>query len=241
MGVVGASGGLGVSTLAVALAVRAGPRLGLAVCVDAAGPTGPRGGIDVTACLEHLPGLRWGDLENVRGTVDGNAVLRGLPGEGSLRVLAARGPQPGQDVAGEVVRAVSAVVGLTVLDLGTSATAVDLCTDVVVLAGVSARHLADAAAWADVAALADAAASGPVARLLLRGPREHRVTAEEVALHLDLPLVGVLPDEPRVRADETRARVPGSRARGALSAAADRILAELDDVIGPVATEPLGA
>jgi len=58
VGVVGASGGLGVSTLAVALASRAGPSLGVTVCVDTAGSAGARGGLDVTACLEHLPGLR---------------------------------------------------------------------------------------------------------------------------------------------------------------------------------------
>jgi hypothetical protein len=239
VGLVGASGGLGVSTLAVALAARAGQSLGVTVCVDAAGGHGARGGLDVTACLEHLPGLRWGDLEDVRGAVDGSAVVQGLPGEGSLRILASRGPTPHHDVVSRVVRAVSGVAALTVLDLGTLEGGLDLCTDVVLLAGVSARHLADAAALAASPAVADA--RGPVPRLLLRGPRDDQVTAEEVALHLDLPLVGVLRDDPRVRADEARARLPGGRARGALAASADRILAELEDAAGPLSAERLGA
>src|SRR5690348_11711960 len=91
IGVMGASGGLGASTLAVALAVRAGPRTGVSVCVD--GRTSG-GGLDVTACLEHAPGVRWGDLADLRGEVDGAALLRALPGEGPLRVLAAGGGSP---------------------------------------------------------------------------------------------------------------------------------------------------
>ena len=64
VGVLGASGGLGASTLAVALAVRAGGRYGVAVAVDG---DPARGGLDVTACLEHEAGLRWADLDRPRG------------------------------------------------------------------------------------------------------------------------------------------------------------------------------
>jgi hypothetical protein len=227
VGLVGASGGLGTSSFAVALAARAGGALGVTVCVDAAGDTGaPSGGLDVTACLEHLPGLRWGDLADLQGTVDGAAVLRGLPGEGALRVLAARGRAPREGLVRDVVAALSAVTALTVLDLGTSVRSAHLCTDLVVLAGLTPRHLADAAALA--AAPEVSGAAGPVARLLLRGARSEAFPAEEVAVQLDLPLAGVLRDDPRVRLDEARARAPGSRGRGALAEAVDRVLDELE-------------
>jgi len=226
VGVVGASGGLGTSTLAVALAARAGPSAGVGVCVDAGGRSSPAGGLDVTACLEHLPGLRWCDLAGLRGAVDGAAVLRGLPGEGALRVLAARGQAPPDGVVRDVVAALSAVAALTVLDLGTCVARVDLCTDVVVLAGLTPRHLADAAALAGAPPLTAPAA--PPARLILRGARPETFTAEEISVHLDLPLVGVLRDDPRVRADEARARAPGARARGPVAGAVERVLAELD-------------
>lgn len=216
IGVVGASGGLGASTLAVALAVRAGPLVGVSACVDGRPDAG---GVDVTACVEHLPGLRWGDLAELRGQVDGAALLRNLPGEGSLRVLAARGTAPGAATRRAVVDGLAAVCGLVVLDTGGVPELLDVCTAVVVLAGVSARRLADAGALVQGGVLpADAL-------LVLRGGRREPVAPEDVAVHLDLPLAAVLRDDPRVRADEDRARLPGSRARGSVDGVADRVLA----------------
>jgi hypothetical protein len=216
IGVVGASGGLGASTLAVALAVRAGPLVGVSACVDGR----PRaGGVDVTACVEHLPGLRWGDLADLRGQVDGAALLRALPGEGSLRVLAARGAPPRPETVRAAVEGLATVAGLVVLDTGADAELLDLCTAVVVLAGVSARRLADAGVLVQGGVLPGDAL------LVLRGARREPVAPEDVAVHLDLPLAGVLRDDPRVRADEERARLPGSRARGAVESVADRLLA----------------
>ncbi|MFC8504429.1 hypothetical protein ACFUC1_18905 [Pedococcus sp. NPDC057267] len=215
LGVVGASGGLGASTLAVSLAVRAGPLLGVSACVDGR-PSG--GGVDVTACLEHLPGLRWGDLADLQGRVDGAAVLRALPGEGSLRVLASRGTPPAAATVRAVVEGLAEVCGLVVLDTGAAPQLLDLCTSVVVLAGVSARRLADAGALVQSGVLPSDAL------LVLRGARREPVAPEDVAVHLDLPLAAVLRDEVRVRADEDRARVPGTRGRGAVEAVADRVL-----------------
>ncbi|GAB3439157.1 hypothetical protein GCM10027517_12230 [Phycicoccus ginsengisoli] len=215
IGVVGASGGLGASTLAVALAVRAGPRTGVSVCLDAR-PGG--GGLDVTACLEHVAGVRWDDLVDLRGEVDGAALLRALPAQGPLRVLAARGAPPAAATTRTVVSALASVCGLVVLDLDVTSELLDLCSTVVVLAGVSARHLADAAAVAGKGQLpADAV-------LVLRGARREPVAPEEVAVHLDLPLLTVLRDDARVRTDEDRARLPGTRARGSVEGAADRVL-----------------
>ena len=63
--VTGASGGLGSSTLAAALAGAWSKRAPLLVDLDLTG-----GGIDVTCGIDHVEGLRWPDLNAVRGVVD---------------------------------------------------------------------------------------------------------------------------------------------------------------------------
>ncbi|MGO4341137.1 hypothetical protein [Pedococcus sp. 2YAF34] len=232
VGVIGASGGLGTSTLAVALALRAAPLVGAVACVDLVLGAG---GVDVTACVEHLPGLRWADLAGARGRIDGADLLVALPAEGPVRFLAAgssrdapaHGPVGGglalpDPVVVEGVSALSGVCGLTVLDLGTSPRWASLCTDVVLVCGSSARQLADAGACA-----AGLAGSGEaVVRLVLRAARREQVGPEEVAAHLDLPLAGVLRDDPRTVSDADRGRPPGSRAGGAVSATADQVVLE---------------
>lgn len=235
IGVLGASGGVGASTLAVALAVRAARRLGVSACVD--GDLWG-GGLDVTACLEHLPGLRWGDLGEASGDLDGAALLRALPcGEG-VCVLAAGGDPPGPRVVQAVVPALSGICAVTVLDLGRAGLAaddgglVDCCTDVVLLAGTTARGLADGVAVARRVL----SSHGSVA-LVLRASRHDRVDPEEVAAHLDLPLVAVLPHDARAVVDADRGRVPGERAGGVLATVADRVL----DWADPADLRPLEA
>ena len=219
IGVVGASGGLGTSTLAVAVALRAARGLGATTCVDA---DFAAGGLDVTACLEHRRGVRWADLAAARGDLDGAALLRALPHEGSMRVLAARGQPPADEVASAAVRALRQVCAVTVLDLGRDVALAPLCTDLVVVSGESARHLADALA------LAPRVAGQPTpAHLLLRAGRHLSVSPEEMAIHLDLPVLGILRDDAQTAADADRARVPGSREGGVLARAADQVLAGL--------------
>ena len=220
MGVIGASGGLGVSTLAVALAVRAGQLVGATVAVDAARDGGA---LDVTACLEHLPGLRWPDLAAVQGTLDGAALLQALPAESTTRVLAGSVLQLGPDLLRAGVSGLARVCGVVVLDLGRSPWLAEQCTDLLVVAGTSARQLADASALAE-----QVHHVGRPAALVLRTGRTGRtdpVEPEEVALHLDLPLAGTLRDDPRVAVDADRARLPGSRSSGALASVVDSLLA----------------
>jgi hypothetical protein len=219
LGVVGASGGLGTSTLTVALAVRAGPHVGASVCLDGAPGTG---GLDVTACIEHRPGLRWPDLAEAQGKLDGAALLRQLPEERGVRVLAGRCDTVRPEVLRSAVSALADVCGLTAVDLGRSMELVQECTDVVLVSGTSARQLADASAVAP-----RLEGTRPV-RLLLRMRRGDSTNPEEVAAHLDLPLAGILHDDGRVVGDADRARVPGSRSSGALARVVDRLLADCD-------------
>jgi hypothetical protein len=132
------------------------------------------------------------------------------------------GGAPPADVVVEAVSALSAVCAVTVLDLGTSTRWASLCTDVVLVSGSSARQLADAGAC--VAALARS--GDAVVRLVLRTGRREAVGPEEVAAHLDLPLAGLLRDDPRSMSDADRGRAPGSRAGGAVSTTADQVLRE---------------
>lgn len=224
LGILGASGGLGVSTLVVALAQRAARILGPTVCVD--GHVGS-GGLDVTACVEHLPGLRWGDLAGLRGRVDGPGLMAGLPAEGAVRILShGAGATPDAPVLEAVLEALREASGLTVVDLPPGAELrerlLSHCDGVLLLGGLSARHLADATAQARVLT----AAGTPQAWLVVRGSRRDRDLPEEVAAHLDLPLAGVWADDPRVASDAEQARCPGTRSRGALAVLADRLLIE---------------
>jgi MinD-like ATPase involved in chromosome partitioning or flagellar assembly len=216
MGVIGASGGLGVSTLAMALAVRAGPRAGATAAIDGA-PDG--GALDVTACLEHLPGLRWPDLAAAQGALDGAALLRALPSDGTTRVLAGTRRGGRDEVVAAAVTALATVCGVVVVDLGSSLWLADRCSDLVVVTGTSARQLADATALAE--AIHD---TGRAAALVVRTAGGDAVSPEEVAVHLDLPLAGTLRDDSRIRADADHGRVPGTRSTGALASLADDLL-----------------
>jgi hypothetical protein len=219
IGVVGASGGLGASTLAVALAVRAGALLGAAACIDGdfAG-----GGLDVTACVEHVPGLRWPDLADARGDLDGAALLQALPRAGSLRVLAARGSSPGEAVVRAGLDALRTVCAVTVVDLGRSLDLAPACSEVLMLAGASARHLADA----DVTARALAPLTSGSARLVLRAGRRSDLDADEIAAHLEMGLAAVVRHDARVLRHAGRATLPGRR-RTVLTGVAWDLLGQL--------------
>lgn len=93
VGVVGASGGIGTSCLAAALATRAAMAGQTVVCADA-DPGG--GGLDALFDLESRPGIRWPDLMGVRGHLDGAMLLGHLPESAQgVAVLSAAGVDAG--------------------------------------------------------------------------------------------------------------------------------------------------
>lgn len=227
IGVVGASGGVGTSTLACAVAHAALRRAASAVLVD--GVSG-RGGLDVTCCCEHAPGYRWGDLVDVSGAVDGDRLLGRLPHDEALPVLACRGPVPPAGGVRDVLTSLTRTCEAVVLDVPPVGALVPIavCDAVVVLTGLGPRQLADAEAV--VRALEGQA---PVAGLVTRGRRRVDEVSEAVAVHLDLPLVGHVPDDPRILADEGRGRSPGRRDRGALARVAEAVVGLSGPVGGP--------
>jgi hypothetical protein len=235
LGVLGASGGLGTSTLVAALAVAATRELaaaGLPPAVAVDGALGG-GGLDTTACVEHLPGLRWPDLAGVRGEVCGADLVAELPrSAGGTPVLAAApGAAPPQGVVSGVVDAVRAAAGLVVVDLpgagpepggdGATDPLLDACDAVLLLAGVTPRHLADA-----VATRSRLAARLPDASVLLvvRGGPRSRDLATAMADHLGLALAGWWRDDRRVVLDAERGRTPGEGPRSGLASLSGRLL-----------------
>ena len=227
IGVAGGSGGVGGSVLVAALGMRAVTAGRTAVCVD-----GHRlgGGLDVTLGVEQERGLRWPDLADVRGRVDGSDLLRRLPGIDGLPVLSfdrSSDVAPTDEAVREVVAALVAVVELVVLDLprpdeplfGPCVAAVD---GVVLLGGAGVRQLAALSAVAS-----RLGSHCDEVWLALRSADQGGQLADVTAGALDLPLVTIVPDDASLEADLLHGVPPGSAARTALSAAADTILRQL--------------
>ncbi len=236
IGVLGASGGVGASTLAATLAWRAGRR-GQTVLVD--GHLGG-GGIDVTAGVEHLPGLRWGDLAELRGRADG--VLAELPEDRGVRVLAAgRGSAPQRrsvpDRAVLDVVDTVAAAATVVLDLPRGGSLcerlVERCGVVLVVAGLHVRALADLDAAVEV--LLDVPETAPAEiALVTRGPRAGAGLAEVVEGQLGLPHLAHVADETGVARAAERGEWPGERH----TRLRDTVDGLLDVVSRPIGLEP---
>ena len=225
--VLGASGGLGASTVALALGRRlsaSGPA-GLVVDLDLDG-----GGLDVTAGVEHLPGRRWPAFAEVRGDVEAPGLVESLPGEDGCRVLSAGGPSAGpvparavRDVLGSLL----SLPGPLVVDAGRAALpSVVLRRQpvVLVLVGLRTRALADADARLE--ALHDAARSAgsvPDLRLVTRGGRPSRDVVDDVVAHLGVAHLAHLPDDARAARAGERGLWPGS-GRDAVRAVADHLV-----------------
>src|SRR6478735_4235335 len=146
--VVGASGGLGASTLTLAIGRRLAATGPPAVVVDL---DLLRGGLEVTAGVEHLPGRRWDDLRHVQGRVPADGLVSVLPGEEGCAVLSARGGAPPgvpETAARDVVASLTQGSARVVLDLPLSSPVLPGVSSsgalVVLVIGLRTRALADA-------------------------------------------------------------------------------------------------
>jgi hypothetical protein len=160
-----ASGGLGSSTLAAAVAVRAAAASRSSVLVDLVPWGGPK---DVLLGLEQEPGWRWPELSEVSGVVDGQGLADELPMACGVAVLTSPGvgasrvgvvhPVDGLDTrldtwldtVPDVVAGLADAHEVTVLDLPRDdrvlASVAALVDAVVVLVGSQVPQLAAAAA-----------------------------------------------------------------------------------------------
>lgn len=215
LAVIGASGGLGASTLALAVGRRLAAHGPPATVVDL---DLTRGGLDVSAGVEHVAGRRWGSLASVRGPVPPDLVLGSLPAEAGCRVLSAGGAQPQEVPAaavGDVLDSLAGAGGPVVLDLPAASTLLPLVLRhapfVVVLSGLRTRALADADALVDrVTAHAEDGPAPPDLRLVTRGMRPSAAVLDDVVAHLGVAHLHHLPDDPRVGRDAERGSWPGT-------------------------------
>ena len=230
--IVSASGGLGASTLAAVTAALCA-RDASPVLVDAAFGSG---GLDATVAIEHLEGLRWGDLAEHEGEMDAGAVRRALP-EGRVPVLAARGSRPAVGTVREVISAL-ATVGPVIVDLPSAVPVPsawrEVADRIVVIVGLRPRWLRDGQACTEM--LGDDAGR---AWLVTRGPRRSAGVAARAAHHLGLPLLEHLRDDPGVARDEARGRAP--RPRGAVGEVARALVAAMPAVRTATVDRVLGS
>ncbi|WP_227424004.1 septum site-determining protein Ssd [Pengzhenrongella sicca] len=227
VGVVGARGGLGASSLAAALArrlARGGSTPVALVDLDGAG-----GGLDVLLGLEEAGGLRWPDLRGARGDVVGDELTALLPRWSGVTVLSAdrsRPGAPGAEVLAAVLDALGACHAHVVLDLDRAqAVAGDparRCAVLFVLAGRDLRSVAGVLALR-------AAALGAVAdvRLVVRGPAPGGLGVLELAHVVDLPVAASMRPQRGHAAALERGGGPVAPARGPLARAVARMSAGL--------------
>ncbi len=234
LAVAGASGGLGASTLALAVGrclARAGPPVVVAD-LDLTG-----GGLEVTAGVEHLPGRRWHDLREVRGRVPADRLLGHLPGEAGCLVLSGLGgarPEVPADVVLEVIDSLTAGGVPLVLDLPVRTPLLPevlrRAPVVVLVVALRTRGLADAEACVErVLAAAPPTATGAVAHLVTRGGRASTDVLDDVVAHLGVPHLHHVRDDPGVARAGERGLFPGV-AHDAVRACAEAVVAALDDV-----------
>lgn len=225
--VIGASGGLGTSTLtAVTGTVLSRGRAPTLVDTDFGG-----GGLDATVAVEHLDGLRWGDLADHEGHVDAEGLRRRLP-QGPTPVLAARGRGPADEAATAVIEGL-ARIGPVVIDTPSGTRPPEELTrlaDVVIaLVGLRPRWLRDGERLSrGLSGLADRTL------VVTRGPRRAERVAARAAEHLGLPLLEHLADDSGVLRDEARGRAP--RPRGPVGEVARALVESL-----PVSVDVEGA
>ena len=226
--VLGASGGAGASTLAVACGLALADR-GLRVVLVDGQPGGS--GLDVVLGVEHLPGVRWPDLLDCEG-VDGSALLAGLPWALGVAVLShgrELRPAPGWSVLADAVAGLRAVADVVVLDLPRAG------ADRV---GTLGADIAFVVAGTGVVELAGLAATAPrVAAhvgetfLVLRADRSGgsaSAVALEVGAALDLPVLALVGEDRGVRHDLDRGRPPGRRP-GPVARAVERMAQTVEE------------
>lgn len=226
IGLLGASGGLGTSTLACAVA-RLSADVGIPTLLVDLAPGG--GGLDQLVGVPHELGERWpsGDQDVLALRADR------LPRVDRLRVLSHRGTissgsrwRPLGPVALETVARLARAPGTTVLDLPRADHPEaplwwDLCDHVVLLSGTGPTQVC--------AALAARPRLGPALGLVTRPSPGCELDPQQVAGLLGLPLLDRLEHDPTVAQALAAQEAPGT-STGALQATACTVLARVAEL-----------
>jgi secretion/DNA translocation related CpaE-like protein len=226
VGVIGARGGAGATSLSVALSLAAGRTSRRTLLVDA-DPYG--GGIDLALGAECVSGSRWADLAS-DGPLSVESLVSSLPRCGEVTVLAWSRESP-PAIPAPVVSSVLATArrgsDLVVVDLPRcfgEASLVALDAADVVLEVCPAEFRA-AVAGHRIAETVGSYVED--VRLVVRGPAPTGLTAEEVAAAVGLPLFGWLDPEPELERLLDEGEPPGRSGRGPLAAFCSDLLAGL--------------
>lgn len=241
IGVMGAVGGAGVSSLACALAV-AGARDGRPAALCDVDPLGV--GLDALMGIglgaDHDEGLGWADLRAARGRVSPVALMTGLPQSHGVTVCGwgnrRRDPVAG-DVCGSVIDGLAAASDLVVIDIPRGRDRVadeaiartHLVLLVVPTNGPALRAAARLAAedhWCTVDL-----------HVVLAGPSKG-IAGADVARDLDLPVLSGVPYDPQLGGDLAVGLPPGAHRRSRLGRAAAGLLKQ---VRGHVAASTSGS
>ncbi|GAB47420.1 hypothetical protein [Mobilicoccus pelagius] len=235
--VVGTAGGVGSSVLAAALAMRAS-HLGAAVVAVDGRPYG--GGLDVVLGADELPGIRWRDLADAVGPLDGVELFGRLPLVERCGVLSFDREMPlvpGGEVLAAVVAALRDVSDVVVVDAPRAGECwegelASLSDEVVALTGTSVTALASAAA-----SVAHLDAVHDVLWLACRTDRGAAADLDQrVPDLLDVPLLGAVPTDPKVAMCLSEGRPPPDK--GPLVRAVDAMLGRLRPVQSPPPPAP---
>ncbi len=222
VGVVGARGGVGASSLAAVLA-RSCADVTLSVGLVDLDVDG--GGIDVLMGIEHEPGLRWADLAGESGGFGGADLTSRLPAWRGVRVLSADLRAAPGARSEQVLAACTDAHDVVVLDLPRSATrergeAARWCDVIVLLASCDVQSVAGAQVSAR-------ALAGLDARLVVRGPAPGDLQPAAIAAASGLPLVLAMPQERSMAAAVERGVAPGDHRRGPLARGGRRLVQSL--------------
>lgn len=219
LGVLGATGGVGASSVAGACAVRAGAANVRSVVVDTS-PYG--GGLDLAVGLDGEPGLRWRDLAGASGRLDGRRLLAELPSEGGCAVLSwdRREPPASHPGPEPVLSALRSACDVVVIDLPRAGVThaehwARACDSIVLVVGGGVTDFAGAAMAAETV---------PAAAVVLRVVRGG-TPVDVLEAALGLPVIARLGHDDQVVADLVRGEPVGRG--GGMAAAADRVLARL--------------
>lgn len=224
IGVMGAVGGAGASTLAVAVARRMA-RHGRTVLVDAVDASG---GLDLLLGCEDAPGARWPDVRMAEGAVDVDEMVAALPESEGVSVLSAArgGVDEGYRLGGaDLIGALEAVRRgrlSAVVDLPAGGEAAEegmrACDEVVLLCPAEVRAGARAATLG-----ARLRAGGVPAGLVVRHRQWSSLSVEDVQRLSELGVVAELPTIAGL-AKATELRGVPARLPKALRAVAGKIL-----------------
>ncbi|HEU0131077.1 MAG TPA: septum site-determining protein Ssd [Mycobacteriales bacterium] len=225
--VLGARGGAGATSFAVAFALAAARAGRRPILVDA-DPYG--GGIDLALGAEDVSGARWDAFADGPPPLSGEALAATLARCGEVTVLA----WPRSGPATIPVRTAEAT--LAACRRGSDLVVVDLprCFDATARSLLGAADAALLVCPAEVRAVASGRRVAETAKLLVddlrvvvRGPAPTRLDATLVADALRLPLAGWLDPEPGIARALDEGRPPGRAGRGPLAGLCRRLVGEL--------------